>query len=191
MWGGYSADEAVFDDDFEEKVGSLMQNFAPHDDGALYSFDSENWRTMSAMNAPRARAFMHGVWTGKEALLWGGSALYSPSVSSPVEAGKGVWLYSPSEDFWRYLPSAPDEPKYNGYERPVWTGRHMFIWKSESVEHNYLFTPEKNVWSKMNLPYGFLLRQSTSGDAHVVWTDTKLFIGTSWSTMAFFVPPDP
>ena len=195
IWGGYTADGAVYKSNSTEAISELATYFAPIGNGASYSFASDTWKLLPASGAPPARAFMHGVWTGSDALLWGGSSHHSPSVSSRAMVDAGVWRYSPSLNVWDYLRPAPGEPRYNGDERPVWTGSHMLIWKPTDAEYSFEFDPKLNEWTRLPMPHGFNYRTIAFHDSHVVWATDKLFvmpyINALPAEMALFVPPDP
>ena len=52
--------------------GKLFSGGGPLNTGASYSIANNNWRTLATTNAPAARLYPVGVWTGTEMLIWGG-----------------------------------------------------------------------------------------------------------------------
>lgn len=42
--------------------------------GAVYDIPTATWKSLPTLNAPVARAFATAVWTGSEAIVWGGQA---------------------------------------------------------------------------------------------------------------------
>lgn len=197
LWGGYSAENAIFNSDRSVMFADVREHMKFKNDGAIYSLTEDTWTSMSGLNAPPPRAFMHSVWTGKEALLWGGSSASAPGITENSRTEKGVWLFSPEQNRWTPLEGTSGEPPFNGDEYPVWTGKHMLIWKPRDAEHSYQFSPQQNKWTQLPMPYGFNYRITASWGHYTVWTGSKLFVidgnGNSDTTalMAFFVPPDP
>jgi hypothetical protein len=195
VWGGYTADGATFSENTTDSIQQISSRYAAKNTGAMYSMAGNTWQEVSTLDAPSARSFMHGVWTGQEALLWGGSKDYSPSVSKNMKDEKGVWLYSPSKNKWTALPSAEGEPPYNADEHPVWTGSHMLLFKSTDSEYSHQFTPTTNSWTRLIMPFGLGYRTNSYWDNHVVWTGEKLYVmpmtSDGMGLMALYVPPDP
>jgi hypothetical protein len=195
LWGGFRADEAKYLSNTADTLASIRENMSVRNDGAIYSPATDSWQPIATENAPSARAFMHGVWTGQDVLVWGGSSENFPSVSKKLEREMGVWRFSPSLNRWTALGNQPGEPPYNADERPVWTGRHMFFWKPIDAEFSFQFTPDENKWSRIPMPFGFNFRINAFWDHNVTWAGKKLFvmpyISEAPAIMALFVPPDP
>ena len=83
---------------------------------AAYTPDTDSWRDLPL--APQAGARdMSAVWTGKEAIFWGGNA-------GPTNPTSGV-AYAPALNRWREITAAP-QPGRN-YSLAFWTGRLMVV----------------------------------------------------------------
>lgn len=196
VWGGYSADGAEFTEGNSVENNAQIRSYLENkNDGAIYSFDTDSWASSSLLGAPSARAFAHGVWSGESVYIWGGSAWTTPSVSESPDLSGGVWKYSVAENKWSMATNMENAPRYNGNESPVWTGSHIFIFKTTTSEYSYQYTPAENRWTKIAMPAGFNFGSTGVWDTHVVWTGSKLFIMPYYmrspATMAFFIPPDP
>lgn len=193
IWGGYTADSAFYTSDLNTE---LRFNAVPQGSGAIYSFETNEWSEVPQDGAPSARALMHGVWTGQDVLMWGGTSQISPSLSLDAREGQGVWRYHPGSRKWTNLPSVKGEPNFMGMEVPLWLGSHLFIWKTRESDFSYFFNPETNSWSRLAVPFGFGFRATGADDgSKVVWTGEKVFVMPYYdgfpALMAFFVPPDP
>jgi hypothetical protein len=69
------------------------------------------------------RIFATGVWTGSEAIMWGGWRWGLAAVHGPL--GDGA-TYDPVADKWQLLPDAPIRGRARHIA--VWTGQEMLIW---------------------------------------------------------------
>ncbi|MEN9826129.1 MAG: hypothetical protein RI953_1874 [Pseudomonadota bacterium] len=192
VWGGYSAPGTTLSNTVEE----IADASAPLANGALFDFSSGNWSPSASTGAPSARLAAHGVWTGSEVLVWGGLTAPRMNLDSDVVAPKGVSLYNPTTNQWRSLPATAEEPRFRATERPVWTGRHMFLWKSRNQDYTWYFTHGENKWGRIPQPAGFSQSSIVYTDAHVRWLDDRLLVmpssyASQVSVMAFFIPPDP
>jgi hypothetical protein len=85
-------------------------------DGAAYDPAADRWRPLP--DSPlAARISAAELWTGTEALFWGGS---NGTYNNYMADGAA---YSPSTDRWRRLPA------WSGrIADSVWTGREMIVW---------------------------------------------------------------
>ena len=97
VWGGFS--------------GS-----APLADGAIYDPDANTWTTLSTSNAPSARMYHSGIWTGDKMFIWGGDG-----------TSQSGGAYDPVYSTWGPITtiSAPDARLYH---TGIWTGTEMIIW---------------------------------------------------------------
>ncbi len=79
----------------------------------------DTWQPVTTTGAPAPRAYVTGVWTGAEAIFWGGDG------PGPYENTGG--RYYPSTDSW--LPTTTTgAPTGRVYHTAVWTGTEMIIW---------------------------------------------------------------
>jgi hypothetical protein len=195
LWGGYTAEGAKFKPTEAEMTAELMNRFQPQESGFIFAPQTSEWRPISNTGAPSARAFMHGLWTGSEVLMWGGASEPSPTLNKDIEKNKGVFTYRPNENRWYAQPSTSLEPMFNGNERPVWTGSRVFLWKTSDTDYNYEYDPVKNEWIQLPLPLGFGFSYNRFWDSNVVWMGDRLFVmpylDRLLGVMAIFVPPNP
>jgi hypothetical protein len=92
-------------------------------DGARCPIDtSDAWRAMATIGAPAARRYHTVVWTGSEALVWGGDA----SAVNDVGLADGG-AYDPAKDRWRRL-SDVGAPPARWAHTAVWSGAEMLVW---------------------------------------------------------------
>lgn len=84
-------------------------------EGAAYEPRRKRWRVLPP--SPAGFPSTHRIiWTGEEALLWGGRT-----------AGAS---YHSAMDAWRRLPPAPVRRRFE--HSAVWTGREMIVWAGEA-----------------------------------------------------------
>lgn len=91
----------------------------------------KGWITMAAAPSGFEARFKHsGVWTGKEAIFWGGFGAYvSPTYAYAKKNGAA---YNVLSDTWRLLDSTTQPAALNGSQgrfdhAAVWTGSQMII----------------------------------------------------------------
>jgi N-acetylneuraminic acid mutarotase len=94
-------------------------------DGARYNPATDTWAPLSRENAPTPRSGHTAVWTGREMLLWGGSAVKCADGTSGA-CGDGA-AYDPGTDTWKPL-SRERAPQARSSHTAVWTGSQMFVW---------------------------------------------------------------
>lgn len=105
-----------------------------YNNGAAYSPETRTWTAMPASPlSPRLNAF--GVWTGSQALFWGGQ--------NPSELMDGA-SYEPASGTWTKLPSGPLRPDHDDVDSIVWTGTQMVVIQSEQAA---AYDPDAQKWS--------------------------------------------
>lgn len=97
VWGGYSGT-------------------APLADGAVYDPSANTWTTLAATNAPSARMYHSGVWTGSKMFIWGGDGT--------LQTGGA---YDPVYSTWGPITTI-NAPAARLYHTGIWTGTDMIIW---------------------------------------------------------------
>ncbi|MEY3901239.1 MAG: hypothetical protein RL189_545, partial [Pseudomonadota bacterium] len=194
LWGGYTADGAKLKDTEANTTADIVSRFAAQNSGYIFTPGTDAWTQLPTVGAPSPRAFMHSVWTGKDVLLWGGTENTAPRLDANVAMLKGVYRFTPSENRWTALPATENEPIFTGYERPVWTGTRMLIWKTPDAESSFEYDPERNQWTRLPAPYGFGLRYNNFYDSNVTWLGDRLFVmpyrDKVLGVMALYVPPN-
>lgn len=111
IWGGLERGE----------TGEIV----PRGDGARYDTSRDAWTLLSAAGAPSARAGHSAVWTGRQMIVWGGSATRCADGSSGACADGA--LYDPATDRWTLLQGPPALARRSNHVA-VWTDGAMFLW---------------------------------------------------------------
>ncbi|MBI5778036.1 MAG: hypothetical protein HZA49_01080 [Planctomycetes bacterium] len=97
IWGGYNGT-------------------APLGDGAIYNPAANTWATLSTTNAPSARMYHSGIWTGNKMFIWGGDGV--------LQSGGA---YDPVYAIWGPI-TANNAPAARLYHSGTWTGTEMIVW---------------------------------------------------------------
>lgn len=135
----------------------------------LFSDNSHpsEWRTISTTSAPSARIAHSIVWTGQNAILWGGQ-------SSGGFLGDGA-AYNPALDTWQAV-SSTQAPSARGSHGAVWTGSEMLIIGGDSASGALAtcsaYSPADDRW-RILTNAGSL--QARKGPA-AVWSGSELIV---------------
>jgi hypothetical protein len=113
-------------------------------DGAAYDLATGTWKTLPQSPLSR-RGGAAGVWTGTEAIFWGG---YTPQTADGLDSTGAA--YDPGTGHWRLLPPSPLSPRQGA--RAFWTGSEMLVFggdqaNDERVDDGALYRPSTNSWS--------------------------------------------
>jgi hypothetical protein len=92
-------------------------------DGGAYEPSTDRWLPMSSAGAPGTRRGHSAVWTGREAIVWGGEPFSTSGGTAPRHDGSA---YDPATGRWRTLPTDGAPPR-SGHAA-VWTGQEMLVW---------------------------------------------------------------
>jgi hypothetical protein len=122
-----------------------------------YAFDpaSRSWTPMPS--APVALANPTGIWTGREAIFWGGS---------------DVLGFDPATEQWRVFPPSPHPAR--GHVA-VWTGDELIFWGggpkgSEETHSGAALVPSTGAWHPIaDAPVGLNLLDG-------VWTGSQMVV---------------
>jgi hypothetical protein len=87
----------------------------------LYHPETDRWRIASDLGQPSARADFAAVWSGSEAIVWGGRSLAD---DGPLRDGA---RYDPIVDRWLPIPT-DGAPSARHSHAAVWTGTELFVW---------------------------------------------------------------
>jgi hypothetical protein len=114
-------------------------------DGFAIAPETRQWRAVSLLQAPSARAGHAAVWTGSEMLIWGGREGWD--LANFKENGG---RYQLSANLWRPL-SAVNAPRHRSEMVSVWTGTEMIVWggqaeKSELLGDGGRYHPATDRW---------------------------------------------
>ncbi len=91
--------------------------------GGRYSPSTNTWSALGTARAPSPRGRHTMIWTGAEAIVWGGTSDGSGSTSGAVSDGS---RYSPAANAWTRLPAGAPTPR--DLHTAIWTGQEMIIW---------------------------------------------------------------
>lgn len=120
----------------ERVVAGPAPNAAPGPDVGLAPGESR--RLPAAPIAGRSGHAM--VWSGREAIIWGGSG-----PESDLDDGAA---YDPGADRWRKLPPAPISRR--GSPGAVWTGTEMVVWgggdRGQEKADGAVYDPTRDSW---------------------------------------------
>lgn len=150
--------------------------------GTASSLAAAQWSALPA--APIApRSGQAAVWTGKDLLVWGGSASGGVGYPSPQSFADGA-AYDPTAATWQPLPPAPLRGR--GNVAAVWAGSEALFWGGSSatgpggmtqvVDDGAAYDPTTRAWQP--LPPSPLTPRS---NATAIWTghEAVLFGGRS------------
>jgi N-acetylneuraminic acid mutarotase len=164
-------------------------------DGWRYDPKTDAWHAMTPVNAPAARQFPVGLWTGSELVIWGGH-----KTTNPPDSLKTGACYDPASDVWRTM-NVTGAPAKRGDHTMVWTGTEVLIWGGyDSDGSNYLksggrYDPVNDSWSAMSELDAPAKRSRHSavwtGSEMIIWGGGYLTSGLDWSHRGAFGSYDP
>jgi hypothetical protein len=137
-------------------------------DAGAYNPTTRQWRRLADAPEGLDRYGVEAVWTGREAILWGGYGGGIPGVA-----------YDLLEDSWRILPDAPVRPRTN--QTLVWTGREAIVWGGightekdgaiGNLADGAAYDPASNTWRRI------ATSPLAPRNGHVaVWTGTEMIV---------------
>lgn len=147
-------------------------SFSPRSDGAAYDPDQDGWRVLP--KGPLAARWGHSaVWTGREALIWGGS---NDGSTDDIRFKDGA-RYNPATRKWRALSPAPISAR-SGH-MAIWTGGEMIVWGGVSgsptdstfLKDGAAYDPRTDRWRK-------LAKAPIDGRSNhqLVWTGSEMIV---------------
>lgn len=134
------------------------------------------WRPIAAPPIPPA-AGMAGVWTGRQLVVWGGSAAGGAAAGGDGgtwhPAGAGA-AYDPATDRWEVLPPAPVTARVGA--TAVWSGREVLVWGGAAGPDAFFadgaaYDPAARRWRKLPAAP---IRPRTGHEA--VWTGREMVV---------------
>jgi len=126
--------------------------------GARYDAVTDTWSPMSAEGSPSPRSSFPILWTGREAIIWGGFHEGNGNLNSGAR-------YDPLTDRWSPIANNSLPAPGSGHQM-FWTGNDVIIWG-----HNFegaRYDPTRDRWSPM-------ARGPRFADP-LVWTGTELVV---------------
>ena len=159
----------VGSDKFMVWGGLNGSNGAPTNTGAVYDISANSWTTTSTgTNSPSARSYTSLVWTGTEAIVWGGL-----NDSAQTDYNNGA-KYSVAGNSWSTM-ATPAIGTAFGHSA-VWTGTKMIVWGGYHANGFRAtggeYTVAGNTWRSTN-PSG---APSARARHHAVWTGSVMVI---------------
>ena len=103
----------------------------------IFDADTAKWRIGSSNGSPGGRFLASAVWTGSEAIFWGGE----DKNHLPTKQANGA--YNPRTDSWRLI-SSTNGPSPREWVTPVWAGTEMIVWGGADSTSNYSSPPILN-----------------------------------------------
>ena len=142
-----------------------------YNDGGIYEPDKDQWRPVSATNAPSGRWGHAAVWTGREMIVWGGRSSFAPRENKNDGA-----LYNSDTDTWRRM-SDDGAPAARSQMAAVWTGEELLTWGGwtdggECPPSGGSYHPRTDTWTALpleNAPEGRL-------EPACVWTGREMIV---------------
>jgi hypothetical protein len=152
VWGGFSI-------------------LSPLGDGAVYHLSERRWRPMASAGAPSPRFSPAAVWTGREAIVYGGSNVWvgkgqAMALDSLPDPRRNGAAYDPAADRWRPIQSGPAVWP-TGESVAAWTGLEMIVKGERRLE---IYNPFLDRWddsAETSVPGNLPARD-------VFWTGTEL-----------------
>jgi N-acetylneuraminic acid mutarotase len=150
------------------------------DAGLRYSPVSNSWSYLApapATGEPSERHSATAIWTGNEALVWGGE--------NGITRLRSGGLYRPGAG-WTNLPTA-GAPSARKNHTAIWTGAEMIVWggnANASVNTGARFSVASNQWVPVSTVNAPLPRQRHCA----VWTGTEMIVWGGFDTTNFLSP---
>jgi N-acetylneuraminic acid mutarotase len=163
IWGGY------FFDGFHNHYFNT---------GGRYDPDTDTWTSTSTSNAPTARAWPTGVWTGSEMIAWGGSFDDGVTYFSLNTGGR----YNPTTNSWTTT-STTNVADARQNHTAVWTNDEMIVWGGDSYGFGRLntggvYSPSSDTWTATTLTSAPEARYSHTA----VWTGSEMIAWGGFAT---------
>lgn len=155
VWGGCTTGDGCTDD-----LG----------DGGIYDVAHDEWHAIPAntLNEPTKRSNHSLVWTGREAIVWGGSVDVRNPTGAPARALADGGSFDPATQAWSAV-KAPSEHTLTprSYHTAIWTGdtgnaataNKMLVWGGcDTDEYRFcntyygdgaFYDPATGTWTKL------------------------------------------
>lgn len=173
VWSGRSSDGEYSAETTQRQI---------RDDGGLYDPETDSWTQIGATSESPGRAYIQGVWTGENMIVWAGhdqssaadAAVDDPSLGAVYDPGAD--LDDPSDDVWRAI-AATNAPSQRRHAAAVWTGSQLLTWGgsySHQIFYNNgaLYNPETDTWTEISDTNAPSPRELFA----YVWTGSKLIV---------------
>jgi N-acetylneuraminic acid mutarotase len=122
------------------------------ENGARYNPETDTWRPLSTIGAPKGRVVGTAVWTGKEMIVWGGA---NDAQAREGEAGfdpnryigTGA-RYNPATDTWTEM-TLTGAPSPRVAPSGVWTGEGLLFFGGYNGTHfneTWFYSPSRTLY---------------------------------------------
>ena len=140
--------------------------------GGRYNPALDAWSPTSPFGAPFPREAFTAVWTGREMIVWGGSA-DDNGVGSMQDGGR----YDPAHDRWTPT-SLDDPPSPRNFHSAIWSGSEMIVWGGYDglgfTDTGSRYDPALDQWTPINSTGAPSPRSNHvavwAGDRMIVWS---------------------
>lgn len=153
VWGGYYPN-----------LGWFVTNT-----GGCYNPQNDSWGEIPVTDAPLARGYHAGVWTGTKMCVWGGQ-------TQETRFNDGG-CYNPTLNTWSSI-SLVSAPEARSRHSVIWTGNKMCIWGGGKIENPFFlntggcYDPEFNTWTSTPLNNALSAREGHTA----VWTGNSMIV---------------
>jgi ankyrin repeat protein/N-acetylneuraminic acid mutarotase len=134
VWGGSARDPQTSSDYYEN--------------GGRYDPETDTWKPISTIGAPKGRILTTAVWTGTEMVVWGG--VNDAQAANGDDAGRFVGSgarYNPATDTWKELAtSLSPSPRLTC---GVWTGEGLLTFGGYNGTHlndTWFYSPQRKLY---------------------------------------------
>ena len=134
VWGGSARDPGDSADYFES--------------GARYNPETDTWKPISSVGAPKGRVSATAVWTGTEMVFWGG--VNNAQANDEGDPGRYVATgarYNPATDTWTEITTAgAPSPRLTSV---VWTGDGLLAFGGYNNTHlndTWFYSPQRTLY---------------------------------------------
>jgi N-acetylneuraminic acid mutarotase len=177
VWGGEGRTNV------ESVSFAPINSFSFLNTGARYSPATDTWTPIPTNGAPEGRADFSMVWSGHEAIMFGGRMSTRVGANFPIIPLNTGACYDPVYDRWTSMTTAnAPAPRY--LHTAVWTGREMFAWGGLGVSNNITgspnnnggrYDPIRNAWR----PISTVDAPSAYTNQTAVWTGQEVIVAGS------------
>jgi ankyrin repeat protein/N-acetylneuraminic acid mutarotase len=135
VWGGTAREPQAQSDYYEN--------------GARYNPETDAWKPISTVGAPKGRVNATAVWTGTEMIVWGGvnDAQAGGVNDSGRYVGSGA-RYNPATDTWTEMTATGAPPAR--LTSAVWTGEGLLIFGGYNGAHlndTWFYSPSRTLYA--------------------------------------------
>jgi len=139
--------------------------------GGRYSPVGDTWLPTSiGAGVPPPRRGHTLVWTGSEAIVWGG---YYSGFGGTVYWDTGA-RYSAATDSWTPVSAGPGSPSGRRWHSAIWTGTEMIVWGGTPlVNSGGRYDPALESWTPTSVGANV---PEPRNDHTAVWTGTEMIV---------------